>query len=290
MRRHGHCLAVAAALAAGAAQAAEPPKTLRIGVVAPTAAANAMPGLAAIRRAYNHATGLPVRVFVARDMAALAEAQAAGRVHYAAYSAAGFAAAEALCGCVEPLAAPVGSAGDTGLRAVIYARAGGPAELVEASRGRIVAGPAGTVGPHVLALDALEEQGAGFDIMHAPSQSEAEAAFAEGRADVLVGWEQAGGDAASAAAGSPARLAALGLQPDEYGVLWRSPVVRYGPHAVRADLPAEVKSSLRNFLLHLGAQQPAIYDLVERRHLGGFVAVSSVDYEAAGRMVALAAE
>ena len=86
------------------------------------------------------------------------------------------------------------------------------------------------------------------------------------------------------------RLAALGLSAGEMVELWRSAELRYGPHAVRSDLPDEVKRSLRNFLLNVHAQQPAVYDLVERRHLGGFVAVSDADYAAAAAMVALAAE
>src|SRR5690606_33295644 len=135
-----------------------------------------------IRRAFSQATGLRARIFVARDMAALVEAQAGGRVHYAIYSAGGFAAAQAVCSCVEPLVAPVGSSGDVGLRAVVYARAGGPAGLAAAASARVVGGPAGPVGPQLLAAAALGEAYAGSHIAPAATLSEAEAAFARGDA------------------------------------------------------------------------------------------------------------
>jgi phosphonate transport system substrate-binding protein len=270
--------------------AQDKPAVLRVGMVSPTGAASGIQGLAAIRRAYTQATGLEVRVFAARDTAALVEAQASGRVHYAIYSAAGYAAAQAACACVEPLAAPSGSFGDTGLHAVVYARTGKAATLEAAAALRVVAGPADAVGPQVLALDALAAAGAGDDVMLAPSLEAAEAAFAAGGADVLVGWEPAVDDHSQEVGGTAARLAELGMSASDMTELWRSAELRYGPHAVRSDLPEEVKRSLRNFLLNVHARQPAVYDLVERRHLGGFVAVSDADYAAAAAMVALAAE
>lgn len=279
-------------LAAGAAPAIaqDKPALLRIGIVSPNGTASGIPGLAAIRRAYTQATGLPVRIFAARDTAALVEAQANGRVHYAMYSAAGYAAAQAACACVEPLAAPSGNFGDTGLHAVVYARAGKAATLQGAATLRVVAGPADAVGPQVLALDALAAAGAGDDVVLAQSLEAAEAAFAAGDADVLVGWEPAVEDHSGDAGGTAVRLAHLGLSAGDMVELWRSAELRYGPHAVRNDLPEEVKRSLRTFLLNVYTQQPAVYDLVEHRHLGGFVAVSDANYAAAAAMVALAAE
>lgn len=287
-------VALAAAAAPLPAAAQEKPAMLRLGIVAPGGQTTGIAGLAQIRRAYTEASGLPVRIFAARDMAALVVAQAGGSVHYAIYSAAGYAAAQRACGCVEPLAAPVGSAGDTGLQAVVYARAGKAAALGDAARLRVVGGPAGVVGPQALALEALEGAGAGADVVFAASQERAERAFAAGEADVLIGWEPvadgAAGGATGAAGGSAARLRALGVQAADLAALWRSPVVRYGPHAVRSDLPDEIKRSLRTFLLHVHAQQPVVYDLIERGRLGGFAAVADADYMAAAAMVARAAE
>lgn len=280
-----------ASLAALPVAAQDAPSVLRIGMVAAAGAGSAIRGAAEIRRAFTHASGLEARIFVARDMAALVEAQADGRVHYAIYSAAAFAAAQALCSCVEPLVAPVGSHGDTGLRAVVYARRGGPESLEDAVAARVLAGPAGIAGPQVLAVSALTAAGAQTGLVHSETQSAAEAAFARGEADLLVGWEAVAPDEMQVpVAGTSARLAELGMAVSDYSAVWASDIVRYGPHAVRADLPDHVKGGIRTFLLHADRQQPVVYDLLESRHIGGFERVSPEDYRAAGRMVALAAE
>jgi phosphonate transport system substrate-binding protein len=283
--------AMAATLAANlaAASAADAPRILLIGVVA-AGGTGAIPGLPEIRRAYAQASGMQVRVYVAPDAARLIDAQAKGRVHYAIYSSAAYAAAAASCECVEPLAAPVGTGGDVGLQAVIYARRGSAAAIEDAARLRVISGPAQAVGPQLLALEALAAAGAGDDVMFAADFASAEQAFAEGGADVLVGWEAAGSVDGVIRRGSRERMAALGVAENEIVELWRSGVVRYGPHAVRTDMPADLKASLRAFLLHVHAQQPAVYDRLEAHHLGGFRQVSEADYAEAARMVLLAAE
>jgi phosphonate transport system substrate-binding protein len=282
---------IAAMMTAGpmVAQADDAPRVLRIGVVA-AGGTSAIPGLPEIRRAYTQASGMPVRVYVAPDAARLIEAQAKGRVHYAIYSSAAYATAAASCECVEPLAAPVGAAGDVGLQAVIYARRGSAAAMEDAARLRVVSGPVQAVGPQLLAMEALAAAGAGDDVMFAADFASAEQAFAEGGADVLVGWEAASSVEGMSRHGTRERIATLGVGEDEIVELWRSGVVRYGPHAVRTDMPAELKASLRTFLLHVHAQQPAVYDRLEAHHLGGFRQVSEADYAEAARMVLLAAE
>jgi phosphonate transport system substrate-binding protein len=275
---------------AGAMAADKRPVILRIGMVAPAGAAAGIPGLSTIRRAYNQATGLQVRVFAARDMAALVEAQVRGRVHYAVYSAAGYAAAQAACACVEPIAAPVGANGDTGVSAVIYARSGSATRLADASTLAIVAGPDGGLGPQVLAMEALAEHGAGDDVMLAATMSEAEQQFAAGGADIIVGWEPAAGAFVETVGGTADRLLALGMEQSDLIELWRSEPLRHGPHAMRSDLPEDIKTSLRTFLLNVRSQQPVVFDLIASRQLGGFVAVTDSDYAAAATMVSLAAE
>lgn len=62
---------------------------------------------------------------------------------------------------------------------------------------------------------------------------------------------------------------------------WRSPILRYGPHVARTDLPPSLKDNLRRFLTIMRDHQPANYELVEKELGGGFVEVSRADYAAA---------
>ncbi|TIR80225.1 MAG: phosphonate ABC transporter substrate-binding protein, partial [Mesorhizobium sp.] len=98
--------------------------TFRIGIVAEPGGGNTVPGLARLTDAYTNALGMKVEFVVARDYAALIEAQASGRIQYAVYSALAYATASERCGCVEPLVAPVDADGAAGVRSVLVTRDG----------------------------------------------------------------------------------------------------------------------------------------------------------------------
>lgn len=267
----------------------------RIGIVAEPGAGSTVAGLGLLKDAYAKALGMPVEFLVARDYGALVEAQAAGRLHYAVYSALAYAAASERCGCVEPVAAPVGADGAIGIRSVLIAREDGMADLSEIASHRIAAGPADSVTGLLLPLAGLAAEPARLRadapyLLHAESAAVAEAMFADGRADALFGWEPASpAGEADPAGGTLARLEAAGIAPSGLRVVWRSPVLRFGPHAVLASLDLETKRRLGVFLTHLKAQSPEVYELLEPRHGGGLIGVAAQEYEAARSVVAVTA-
>lgn len=259
--------------------------TLRIGMVSPSGS-RAVAGLGKMTRAFEEAAGVPAEIFVARDSEALIRAIASGRVHYALLSATGYAVADAYCQCVEPLAAPRGVDGAIGVRGALIARRG--QAMQELGRARVVAGSVDEVGPQVLALAALQDiasPGGYGAVLHSGSQSQAEAAFAEGQAEVLVGWVPAfADDRAVSRSGTLKRLEKLGIAPSELEIIWTSGVVAFGPHAVRRDIPVQLKVRLGSFLENLYSANPEIYALLEPYRGGGFKKIGAADYEAAARI------
>ncbi len=259
--------------------------TLRIGMVSPSGS-RAVAGLGKMTRAFEEAGGVPAEIFVARDSEALIRAIASGRVHYALLSATGYAVADAYCQCVEPLAAPRGVDGAIGVRGALIARRG--QAMQELGRARVVAGSVDEVGPQVLALAALQDiasPGGYGAVLHSGSQSQAEAAFAEGQAEVLVGWVPAfADDRAVSRSGTVKRLEKLGIAPSELEIIWTSGVVAFGPHAVRRDIPVQLKVRLGSFLENLYNANPEIYALLEPYRGGGFKKIGAADYEAAARI------
>ena len=272
-----------AALIGGPARAGEAageaaPAPFRIGLVALPGEEAGVEGLARIKAAYSGALGLPVEVMVARDYAALAEAQIEGRLDYAVYSAPAYAAAMLRCGCLVPLAAPVDADGTVGLRSVLIVRAEGPG-----GAGRLAIGPADSLAARLVPLAASPQAraaAAAGRLVEVHSAGHAEALFAEGAVDGFFGWVPAskdgGGDDASGS-GTLARLAAAGLAASDWRVAWRSAVLRYGPHAVRADLPAARVERL-SALLALAGGGVDLGTRLSRGHGGGFAAVSAADY------------
>ncbi|MBO6717817.1 MAG: PhnD/SsuA/transferrin family substrate-binding protein [Rhizobiaceae bacterium] len=283
-------LAVVTCVAPGPAQAGweDDFGTLRIGMVS-NSGGRGVAGLGQLTTAYERATGVSVQIMVARDYPALIRAQAQGRIHYAVYSAAAYGVAAALCGCVEPLAAPRGLGGATGVQAVAIGRRGGSDGLADIEGARVVSGPGEEVGPQSLAMAVIAADGTSArpaSITHAASQSEAERAFIEGEADILLGWRPTGDEKdADPSVGTLARLEAGGMALDGLEVLWASDTIAYGPHAVRTDLPDELKRRLGRFLLHVHEQQPDIYQLLEPYRGGGFAPIAADAYGGARAIV-----
>ncbi|WP_167392012.1 phosphate/phosphite/phosphonate ABC transporter substrate-binding protein [Mesorhizobium sophorae] len=274
--------------------------TFRIGIVAEPGAGNTVPGLARLTDAYTKALGMKVEIVVARDYAALIEAQANARIEYAIYSATAYATASQRCGCIEPLVAPVDFDGAIGIRSVLLTRDGKLPDLAAMESHRIAMAPSDSVGGSLLPLAALTAEGRKISqdapfLVHAESAAAAETMLLDGKADGLFGWVTAAADgrpeasgtqaSGAQASGTQARLEATGLSAAALQVVWASGLLRYGPHAVRSDLNPEAKRRLTVFLTNLKSMTPDIYDLLESKHSGGFAIVVPKDYDMAAAVV-----
>lgn len=262
-------------------------KTFRIGMVSEGGAGQAVPGLSMLKRAYAQALGMPVEIFVARDYAALIDAQATQRIDYAIYSTTAYGTASLLCSCVEPVAVPLGSDGATGVTAVLVTRDDRLASLADIGKHRVAIAPPQSVAASMLPLAALSAEGvltegAQTGFVNAESAAAAEAMLVDGSVDAIFGWSGGPGDISG---GTLARLAAAGLDPESLRVVWQSPLLRYGPHTLRSGLDGEVRRTLVAFLTGLKDLQPDVYELLDTDHGGGFVEVQPRDYAVAIDMV-----
>ena len=255
--------------------------TFRIGMVAEPGAGQSVAGLAALKQAYSAALGMPVEVLVARSLPALVAAQADRRVDYAIYTATAYATAWRLCGCVEPVAAPVGADGSAGLRAVLLGRAGAAGSFAEIAGRRIAVAARGPLSPAAGLLEAVAAAGgAAPELVETASAEEAERMFAASEVEFVLGWEPVAADGAAVpGAGTAQRLADLGMDAAGISAVWTAPAVRWGPHAVRTDLDGEAKRLLAAFLSGLKAGQPEVYDFVEFHHQGGFAVTNHDAYQ-----------
>jgi phosphonate transport system substrate-binding protein len=267
--------------------------TFRIGIVAEPGAGNTVPGLAVLTEAFTNALGMKVEFVVARDYAALIEAQANGRIEYAVYSATAYATALQRCGCVEPLVAPVDSNGAAGIRSVLLTRDGKLPDLAAMETHRIAMPPPDSVGGSLLPLAGLAAEHVTIAedspfMVHAGSVSAAEKMLFDGQVDALFGWVTATVDGQPLLSeGTQARLELAGLSPSAFQVVWTSGLLRYGPHTVRSDLDPEAKRRLTVFLTNLKSTTPDVYDLLESKHAGGFLTVAPKDYATAEAIVRL---
>jgi len=290
------CVAVASLAAPALADWREEIGTFRVGVVGEPGAGNTIAGLAELNDAFTKALGLKVEFFVARSYAALIDAQASSRIEYAIYSASAYASAYRRCECVEPLVAPTGVDGSIGIRSVLIAKDGRLSSPADVAGRRIAILPAASIAGHLLPLAAFRPAGKPLSgaedfFVQADTAEAAEAMLVRGDVDAIFGWIPAApAGAPEIEGGTLARLGAAGVDRAALAVVWRSDVLRYGPHAVSSDLDPEPKRRLTAFLTGLKEADPDMYERLELHYLGGFTAASRTDYEAAIDMVRMLAE
>lgn len=267
--------------------------TLKIGMVAANAPDAA--GLAALRRAYSAALSLPVDFFIARDFAMLVDAQASSRVDYAVYSATAYATAVELCECIEPIAATVDIDGAVGVRSILIANTQKANSLSDIPNVVLAVPPADSIPGWQAPLWLLKNNGLALKgdepfLLNAGSAVDAELAFVSGQASALIGWERVlpDGDGLEQG-GTRDRLRRAGVDLGQTEILWRSPTIRFGPHAVLKSLDGNAKTALRQYLINLHGSDPQAYDLLSGGHGGGFTPVGDSEYSGIRQIVQEAA-
>ena len=271
-------------------------KVLRIGFLASASPAADVARLELFRAYLETRLALPVELVPATSYSALIDAEVSGRVQYAIHSAVSFTTADALCKCVEALVAPTAFDGSRGFYSVLLVRADSPIRtLAEAQGSRLALTAEDSVAGRLVPLKAFTA--AGIDpatyfasLFAAPGPVEAIAALFDGRADVAVAWSSLAGDAAAGYSfGVLTRMVVEGrLTMDQVRIIWQSRLIPFGPHAVRTDMPSELKGLLGEALLAMATDAPEVIDAVDRSGFGGggFGAVSAGDYAVIEELVA----
>lgn len=266
--------------------AAEP---FRIGLIAQPGEEAQVEGLAGIKAAFSSALDRPVEVLVARDYGVLAQAQIDGRIDYAAYSATAYAAAALRCGCLMPVAAPLDTDGAPGLYSVLIIRSEGAG-----TQGRLAVGPEDSLATRLVPLAAsVEARAAAAEgrLVEATSAAEAQAMFLQGDIDGFFGWVPAltpvlpeegteeGNATELSLVGVFQQLSTAGLDRSAWRIAWQSALLRYGPHAVRNDLPAIQANQLVELLTGRLTDDRDLAARLAHGYGGGFTAVSAADYK-----------
>jgi phosphonate transport system substrate-binding protein len=271
-------------------------KVLRIGILAGADPAAIRTRMEPFRAYIESHVGLPVELVPSSTMSGVIEAETSGRVQYAILSATGYATAAEICQCVEPLALPSAFDGARGFYAIMLARTDGAiTSLAEAAGKRLALGAADSVAGRLMPLQAFAA--AGIDpathfaaLYESPGPTDAIRALLDGRADVALAWSSLTGDAATGYDFGPlTTLVADGaLSMDQVRVVWQSALIPFGPHAVRTDMPAELKTLLRDALTAMGVDAPDVLDLVDGSAYGGggFVSAAAGDYAPLAPLVA----
>lgn len=261
-------------------------KVLRVGVVVGDNPRLRLNRLEPFRRRIELETGVPVEIVPSRDFNMLIDAHTSDRIDYAVYSATAYAAASALCDCLEPLVAPRAGDGTLGYHALLVVHADSGLSTLDQLKGRSIAlSRRGSTAGHLVVISELRAAGidpAGFfkSVLHAKGAGESVRTMMLGTTDIAVAWSTLKGEASLGYDRGTLHdmVSARELKMDDIRVVWQSRRITHGPHAVTAALPDELKQRLRSALVRLRGLDARAYDAVERFYGGGFAEITQADY------------
>jgi phosphonate transport system substrate-binding protein len=248
--------------------------------VVPVENADATAGRHARLAAYlTRKLGVPAQLRVAKDYAAVIEGQRAGTIHIAWYGPAFYARAVQNGAKIQPLVTQRHDIGSTGYHAVIYGLATSPYRTLDDLRGKRLAlvDPDSTSGNQAPRFFLKR---AGYDVdtffgkvFFAGSHENVVLARAEGTADAAANYWTSETETMvtrMAAKGQLRRPDGVPMRQADFRVVFKPDFLPYGPFAVLASLPLDLKAEIREAFLALPTDDRAAFDKLS----GGEISVS----------------
>jgi phosphonate transport system substrate-binding protein len=279
------------ALAAGPALAqdwkAKYPE-LTLGVIPAENASGTVDRYTPLTAYLSKAIGVPVKLRVANDYAAVIEGQRAGNIQLAFYGPASFARAVMTGVKTEPLVNQKHDNGVSGYYSVIYVRADSPYKTIEDLKGKSLAlvDPNSTSGNQA---PRFFMQKAGHDVeklfgktFYAGSHENAVLALVQGTADAAANLYNSENDTAVT------RMVTKGMlkKPDgspmaqsDFRVVFKSEFLPEGPFTVLSSLPDDLKQTIRQAFIDLPTKDKATFDKLSDGKDLGLNPVTLKDYQ-----------
>lgn len=232
--------------------------------------------------------GVPVKLRVANDYAAVIEGQRAGNIQLAFYGPASFARAVMTGVKTEPLVNQKHDNGVSGYYSVIYVRADSPYKTIEDLKGKSLAlvDPNSTSGNQA---PRFFMQKAGHDVeklfgktFYAGSHENAVLALVQGTADAAANLYNSDTDTAVT------RMVTKGMlkKPDgapmaqsDFRVVFKSEFLPEGPFTVLSSLPDDLKQKIRQAFIDLPTKDKATFDKLSDGKDLGLNPVTLKDYQ-----------
>ncbi|MCJ2139304.1 phosphonate ABC transporter substrate-binding protein [Methylobacterium sp. E-066] len=232
--------------------------------------------------------GVPVKLRVASDYAAVIEGQRAGNIHIAFYGPASLARAVMTGVKIEPLVSPQHETGAAGYYSVIYTLASSPYKTVEDLKGKNLAlvDPNSTSGNQAPRFFLKR---AGFDV----DKHFAKVVFAGSHENAVLALTQGTVDAAANLWNSETdsivtRMITKGMlkkpdgtpmQKSDFRVVFKSDFLPEGPYAVLASLPDDLKDKIRQAFIDLPKADKVAFDKLSDGKDLGLTPVTLKDYQ-----------
>jgi phosphonate transport system substrate-binding protein len=236
----------------------------------------------------SKALGVPVKLRIANDYAAVIESQRAGNAQLAFYGPASFARAVMTGVKIEPIVNQRHDTGASGYYSVIYVRADSPYKTIEDLKGKNLAlvdpnSTSGNQAPRFFLHKAGHPVDAFFGkTVYAGSHENAVLALVQGTVDAAANLYNTDTDT------MVTRMATKGMlkKPDgsamgqgDFRVVFKSDFLPEGPFAMLASLPDDLKARIRDALVAMPTADKAAFDRLSDGKDQGLTAVTLKDYQ-----------
>lgn len=226
--------------------------------------------------------GVPVKLRIANDYAAVIEGQKAGNIHIAYYGPASLSrAVKVTNGGVEPFVTTINSDGTVGYYSVAYVKADSPYQSIDDLKGKNLGlvDPNSTSGNNVPRF-ALDKQGIDPEqffgkVVYAGSHENAVTALDQGTVDVAFNWWNSENDS------NLTRMANKSMAKKEnFRIIYKSDLIQGSPYAYLTDMPADLKQAITKAFQEAPQKDKTAFDKLSDGKDKGFAPVTTQDYKA----------
>lgn len=225
--------------------------------------------------------GVPVKLRIAADYAAVIEGQRGGTIHIGDYGPSSYVRAHTVSnGGVEAFATMRASDGSTGYYSVVYTRANNPGTKLEDFKGKnlCLVDPNSTSGFNVpmYAMNKLGIEPAKFfaKVVNAGSHENAILAVQQGTCDLAFNWWNSEDDS------NFTRMANKGMvKKEDFKIVFRSEKIPGSPYAVLTNMPADLKAAIVKAFFDAPTKAPDAFKKLSDGKSPGFAPVKHSDYQ-----------
>jgi phosphonate transport system substrate-binding protein len=205
--------------------------------------------------------GVPVKLRIAGDYAAVIEGQRAEQIHFAYYGPASYARARMIGVKTTPFAIEVNKGGVKGYHSVFYVKANSPYQKVEDLKGKSIAlvDPNSTSGNNVPRY-AMDKMGIKPDeffgkVVYSGSHVNAVMALNQGTVDVAANWWNNETDS------EMIRMADKGMvKREDFRIIYKSDQIVNSPIAYLDSLPADLKKKIEQAFFDAPKKDKAAFE------------------------------
>lgn len=230
--------------------------------------------------------GVPVKLRIANDYAAVIEGQRAGNIQIAFYGPASYSTAYMTGVKTEPFVTTRNHDGSVGYYSVIYVKSSSPYKDINDLKGKTIGfvDPDSTSGYNAprffLHKAGIEADGFFGNSIIAGSHENAIIALDKGTVDSAANWWNSDTDS------NLTRMANKGMvKKDDFRVIFKSGLLAGSPYAYLSDLPADLKQAIAKAFLDAPTKDKAAFARLSDGQDLEFVPVTHKDYESTVEMI-----